>query len=63
MGGRPAVDGRMIARAMALRKQGLTQEEIALELGVVQGTVSIILREQGMGGKLVKPTRAERRRL
>lgn len=59
----PVVDGRLICRAIELRKQGLTQDAIAIELGVVQGTVSVILREHGLGGKLPKPTRAERRRI
>ena len=47
----PVVDERLIAKAMALRKQGRTQEEIAVELGVVQGTVSTILRQHGLGGR------------
>ena len=51
--GRPPVDSRLMMRAVALRKQGMTQTEIACELGVVQGTISVILRQQGLGGKLV----------
>jgi transcriptional regulator len=50
-------------RAVALRKQGLTQTAIAVELGLAQGTISIILREHGMGGHLVRMSRAERRRI
>jgi orotate phosphoribosyltransferase-like protein len=34
----PVVNERLITKAMALRKRGRTQEEIAVELGVVQGT-------------------------
>lgn len=37
-----------------LRAKGMTQSEIAAELGVSQGTVSLILRECGLGGKLVR---------
>ena len=48
------VDGRLICRAVALRKLGKTQEAIAVELGVAQGTISVILRQQGFGGKLQK---------
>jgi orotate phosphoribosyltransferase-like protein len=57
----PVADERLIAKAKELRAQGMTQEEIAVELGVVQSTVSIILRQQGLGGKLV-PVRKRRRR-
>lgn len=35
-------------------KNKMTQSEIAAELGVSQGTVSVILRECGLGGKLAK---------
>jgi orotate phosphoribosyltransferase-like protein len=62
-GGAKPVDGRVICSVMELRKQGLTQMAIAAELRLAQGTVSVILREQGMGGKLVRMSRAERRRL
>jgi predicted transcriptional regulator len=55
----PVVDERLIAKAKALRKQGRTQEEIAVELGVTQGTISVILRQHGLGGKLVKTQKAE----
>lgn len=40
-------------RIMELRKKGMTQAEIACEVRVAQGTVSLILREFGMGGYLV----------
>jgi predicted transcriptional regulator len=55
------VDELLIAKAVALRKQGRTQEEIAVELGVVQGTVSTILRQRGLGGKLVRAQKLKRR--
>ena len=57
----PVVDERLIAKAKALRKRGKTQEEIAVELGVVQGTISTILRQHGLGGKLVKAQKLRRR--
>lgn len=47
------VDARAVARAVALRKQGKTQEEIAVALGVAQSTISIILRRNDLGGQLV----------
>jgi transcriptional regulator len=55
------VDQRLIHAAIALRKQGKTQEEIATELGVVQGTISIILRAHGWGGQLIRGTKRRQR--
>ena len=46
------VDDQFVADAVALRKQGRKQEEIAAELGVTQGTISSVLRKQGFGGGL-----------
>ena len=46
------VDQRLVYDAIALRKKGMTQEEIAAELGVAQGTISTILRAHGWGGPL-----------
>jgi predicted transcriptional regulator len=57
----PVVDERLIAKAKARRKRGKTQEEIAVELGVVQGTISTILRQHDLGGKLVKAQKLRRR--
>lgn len=48
------VDARMIAQAVALRKQGKTQEEIAVALGIAQSTVSVVLRQNDLGGQLVQ---------
>ena len=45
----PVVDERLIAKAMALRKQGRTQEEIAVEL-VAQGTVSTTCASTALAG-------------
>jgi hypothetical protein len=56
----PKVDQRLIYNAIELRKSGKTQEEIAVSLGVVQGTISIILRANGLGGPLTKPSRIKR---
>jgi orotate phosphoribosyltransferase-like protein len=57
----PVVDERLIAKAMALRKQRRTQEEIAVELGVVQGTVRTILRQHGLGEHLALANKRTRR--
>lgn len=43
-----------VNRIKELRRKGLTQMEIAVEMGVAQGTVSVVLRNEGMGGKLVR---------
>jgi transcriptional regulator with XRE-family HTH domain len=48
------VNQRMIHRIKELRAQGKTQEEIAIEVGITQGTVSVILRTHGLGGHLEK---------
>ena len=45
-----AVDQRLVDDAIALRKQGRTQGEIAAELKVAQATISIVLRAHGWGG-------------
>ena len=51
------VDEPLIARVMALRKQGKTQVEIAVEVRAVQSTVGKILRRNGLGGYLRPPKR------
>ena len=56
--GQRPVDQRLIREALALRKQGMTQTEIAVELGITQGTVSIILRANNEGGHLVRVKRS-----
>jgi orotate phosphoribosyltransferase-like protein len=55
------VDERLIAKAKALRAQGMTQEEIAVETGVVQSTVSVILRQHDLGGSLAMANKRRRR--
>jgi transcriptional regulator with XRE-family HTH domain len=47
------IDQRMVHRIKELRAQRKTQEEIAVEVGVTQGTVSLVLRAQGLGGYLI----------
>src|SRR4029077_7499870 len=47
------VDQSMIHRIKELRNQQKTQAEIAAEVGVAQGTVSLILRTLDLGGPLV----------
>jgi transcriptional regulator len=54
------VDEPLIAKVKALRKEGKTQDEIAVELGVVQSTVSIILRRVDLGGRLASARRLQR---
>jgi hypothetical protein len=48
------VDQRMVHRIKELRSQKMTQGEISAEVGISQGTVSLILRANGMGGKFAK---------
>jgi transcriptional regulator with XRE-family HTH domain len=48
------VNQEMIYRVKQLRAEGKTQEQIAMEVGLTQGTISVILRSQGLGGYLVK---------
>jgi transcriptional regulator len=54
----PKVDQRLIREALSLRKQGKTQEEIAVQLGITHPPVSIILRANGAGGRLVRARRS-----
>ena len=48
----PVVDKGLIAKAKALRAQGMTQEEIAVELSVPQTTI--------LGGKLARRKKQRR---
>jgi predicted transcriptional regulator len=41
---RRQVDERLIAEAKEMRERGMKQAEIAVELGVAQGTISRMLR-------------------
>ena len=54
------IDGRLISRVLALRGEGKPQVAIAVECGVSQGTVSVILRRRGQGGRLVKAEEREK---
>lgn len=56
------VTEQLIERAKELRAKGHTQEEIALELGITQGTVSRMLRSSGLGGPLIRTRKDGRNR-
>jgi DNA-binding CsgD family transcriptional regulator len=47
------VDARLAQKVKALREEGKTQEQIAVELRIAQSTVSTILRRGGLGGRLM----------
>ena len=51
------VTEQLIEKTKALRMKGKTQEAIAIELGITQGTVSRILRNNGLGGHLISRIR------
>ena len=51
---RQIIDARLTEKVKALREQGMTQVQIAVELRVAQSTVSVILRRGGLGGGLAK---------
>ena len=57
------LDDQLIAKVVELRKQKMTQEAIAVELRVSQGTVSRILRKLNLGGPLVKLRRRAKKEL
>jgi hypothetical protein len=50
---RQIVDARLAEKVKALREEGKTQDQIAAELRIVQSTVSAILRQAGLGGRLI----------
>ena len=65
MGGK-IVDAQLAKKVKALRDEGKTQEQIAVELRIGQSTVSVILRRDGLGGHRTnaKPsTRNQRARI
>jgi predicted transcriptional regulator len=47
------VDARLAEEVKALREEGKTQEQIAAELRIAQSTVSAVLRQGGLGGRLI----------
>jgi len=51
------VDARLSEKVKALREEGKTQDQIAVELKIAQSTVSIILRRGGLGGRLISARR------
>lgn len=50
-------DRQFIAKVVALRKQGMSQEAIGVELGVGQSTISTILKQEGLGGYIYMPSK------
>ena len=59
MGGK-IVDAQLAEKVKALRDEGKTQTQIAVELRIVQSTVSVILRRDGLGGPIASARRLER---
>jgi orotate phosphoribosyltransferase-like protein len=59
MGGK-IVDAQLVEKVKALRDEGKTQEQIAVELRIVQSTVSVILRRGGLGGPITNARTRER---
>jgi DNA-binding CsgD family transcriptional regulator len=57
---RQIVDARLAEKVKALREEGKTQEQIAVDLRIAQSTVSTILRRGGLGGRLVSARRLQR---
>ena len=55
-------DELVAARIKSLRERCKTQEDIAAEIGVTQGTVSRILRREGLGGYSLAPRGARVRK-
>jgi transcriptional regulator len=55
MSGKIVDDPQLAEKVKALREQGMTQEQIAVELRIVQSTVSAILRQGGLGGRRARP--------
>ena len=51
MGGKIIDNAELAEKVKALREQGMTQDQIAVELRIVQSTVSAILRQCGLGGR------------
>ena len=56
MGGK-IIDGQLAEKVKALRNEGKTQEQIAVELRIVQSTVSVILRRNGLGPRAPRRSR------
>ena len=51
MSGKIIDNAKLAEKVKALREQGMTQDQIAVELRIVQSTVSAILRQSGLGGR------------
>jgi transcriptional regulator len=61
MSGKIVDDPLLAERVKALRGQGMTQDQIAVELRIVQSTVSAILRQCGLGGRRASARKLKRR--
>jgi transcriptional regulator len=59
MGGK-IVDAQLAEKVKALRNEGKTQDQIAVELRIVQSTVSAILRRDGLGGPITSARKLKR---
>ena len=59
MGGK-IIDAQLAEKVKALRNEGKTQDQIAVELRIVQSTVSAILRRDGLGGPITSARKLKR---
>ena len=59
MGGK-IIDAQLAEKVRALRNEGKTQDQIAVELRIVQSTVSAILRRDGLGGPITSARKLKR---
>jgi transcriptional regulator len=60
MGGKIIDNAQLAEKVKALRKQGKTQDQIAVEVRIVQSTVSVILRQCGLSGRLARAKKLQR---
>ena len=60
MSGKIVDDPQLAEKVMALRSEGKTQDQLAVELRIVQSTVSAILRRGGLGGRLARAKKRQR---
>ena len=60
MSGKIIDDAKLAEKVKALREKGMTQDQIAVELRIVQSTVSAILRQGGLGGRRASAKKLQR---
>jgi orotate phosphoribosyltransferase-like protein len=60
MSGKIIDNAELAEKVKALRNEGKTQDQIAVELRIVQSTVSAILRRGGLGGRRARPKKLQR---